>query len=95
VKNIIFDSFLFANSAPNQVSEIPDRLDQRSQRTTFERIRDAATITESTNGKKRAAIFEAMTLIAQMIQSVTSIFQLLAAPLIFIYEDRASSSAPT
>lgn len=28
-----------------------------------------------------------MTLTAQMIQSVTSIFQLLAAPLIFIYED--------
>lgn len=28
-----------------------------------------------------------------MIQSVTSIFQLLAAPLIFIYEDRASPSA--
>jgi len=34
-----------------------------------------------------------MTLIVQMIQSVTSIFQLLAAPLIFIYEDRASPSA--
>lgn len=37
-----------------------------------------------------------MTLTAQMIQSVTSIFQLLAAPLIFIYEDgEYFSSAPT
>jgi len=45
------------------------------------------TTSESTNGKKRAVIFEAMTLIAQMIQSVTSIFQLLTASLIFIYED--------
>lgn len=67
--------------------------DQQRQRTIFEYSRDASTTSESTNGKKRAVIFEAMTLIVQMIQSVTSIFQLLAAPLIFIYEDRASPSA--
>lgn len=73
-----------------------DRLDRQSQCTTFERGRDATITSKSTNGKKRAVIFEAMTLTAQMIQSVTSIFQLLAAPLIFIYEDREnSSSAPT
>lgn len=75
------------------IHAIVDRLDQQSQRTIFECSRDAAATSESTNGKKRAVIFEAMTLIVQMIQSVTSIFQLLAALLIFIYEGRASSSA--
>jgi len=87
VENIISCVLLSQRSRLVRVFEIIDRLDRQSQCTTFESSRDAVTTSESTNGKKRAVIFEAMTLIAQMIQSVTSIFQLLAASLMFIYED--------